>query len=110
MTFILTEPPNPQIGDFELRKVKLKEGSTKIQYRAYRYQKGGARKHPIWRMTLISLKWFPRKKTWRLIETKPTQTKTGMTWWKQITLAEFGEINEDDACSMALATLSLLGY
>ena len=45
-----------------------------------------------------------------LIETKPAQTKTGTTWWKQITLAEFGEINEDDARSMALTTLSLLGY
>ena len=89
MTFILTEPPNPQIGDFELRKPK--EGSQKVQ-------------------TLLRLEWFPRKKTWRLIETKPTQTKTGTTQWKQITLADFGEINEGDARSMALTTLSLLGY
>ena len=110
MTFTLTEPPNPQIGDLELRKAKPKEGSTKIQYRAYRYQKEGAKKRPVWRMTLLRLEWFPRKKTWRLIETKPAQTKTGPTWWKQITLAEFGEIDEDSACSMALATLSLLGY
>ena len=108
MTFTLSSPPNPQIGDFELRKAKPKEGSTKIQYRVYRYQKEGALVRPIWRMTLLRLEWLPHKKTWRLIETKPA--KTGTTWWKQITLAEFGEINEDDACSMALATLSLLGY
>lgn len=110
MTFTLSSPPTHNIGDYELRRAKPKEGSQKVQYRAYRYQKEGARKHPIWRMTLIRLEWFPKKKTWRLIETKPTQTKTGSTRWKQITRADLGDIPEAEAVEVALATINLLGY
>lgn len=91
-----------------------KEGSLKVQFSTMRVAGrkfiGTPREAPVWRRTMARLEWFPRKKTWRLIETKPAQTKTGTTWWKQVVLADMGDIPEADACEIAISTLSLLGY
>jgi hypothetical protein len=92
----------------ELRLQKEKKDSRKVTYRFYVFNKYGANKRGCWRMTLTRVEYFPRLKTWRLIQTRPAKTKTGHTWWKQHTLCEFGDVPENEACSLAMATATLM--
>lgn len=92
--------------EFRLKLENKKKDSTKVTYRIQR----GTQPHPprtTWRMTLWRLEWFPRLKTWRLIETRRSHKPDGRGWWEQITHAEFGDIDEASACELALPTALL---
>ena len=104
--FALESPP--AFGDLRLKLETSKKDSAKTTYRVHQFQKG-AGPRGMWRKTLYRIEWFPRKKTWRLVETRPDYTKAGHTWWEQVTLADFGDIPETDAVEIALSTLAMLG-
>jgi len=110
---------NEPMGTLRLKQRAVKEGSAKRGKIQYQVQKvtgkkyvGTPREDAIWRMTLVRLEYYPRLKTWRLMETRRIEKGPGSMqgWWKQITLADFGDITEEHACSIALSTLALTGY
>lgn len=108
---------NEPIGTLRLKKRMVKEGSGRIQYQVQRVidkkYVGTPREDAVWRATLVRLEYFPRRKTWCLMETRRETshpTTPGQGWWRQVILADFGDITEGDACSIALPTLALTGY
>lgn len=111
----------PMLGDLRLKKrtpkrerEREREGSQKVTYTVQRCTGmkfvGTPREGGVWRMTLHRLEWFPQLKTWRLMETRHSKKITGQDWWEQIITADFGNITEEDACSVAISTLRLAGY
>lgn len=90
--------------DLRLRLRPQREGSHKITYRVQGIAKG----EKSWRLTPFSLEWFPRLKAWKIIESRPASIGRGPTYWKQATLADFGNVSEEEACLQAITTLRLL--
>lgn len=110
----MSNPVTHTTDTYGLQRRIPKEGSLKVQFSIMRVAGrkfiGTPREAPIWRMTLHRLEWFPQLKTWRLMETRHSKKITGQDWWEQIITADFGNITEEDACSVAISTLRLAGY
>ena len=96
-------------GDLRLKLENKKKDTTKITYRVQRYGPFTNTGRMTWRMTLFRLEWFPRLRTWRLMETRADYTIVGHTYWQQIILVDFGDVSEYDACAVACSSLRLLG-
>lgn len=94
--------------EFRLKQEHKKKDTAKVTFRIQRGTLAPSGR-PVWRMSLWRLEWFPRLKTWRLIETRPDFASSGRTNWRQITHAEFGNIDEASACELAIATALLKG-
>lgn len=99
----------PANGATEWRARQQREGSKKVSYSAYRFNSKDY-KIGSWRKTLYRLEYFPKLKTWRLMETRREvhSNKSLGGWWKQIVLADLGDLPEDEALTLAMATLHLL--
>lgn len=97
---------------YRLKLQAPKKDTRKVTYRVQRFVQGKEYRAPkgVWRMTLIRLEWFPRNLTWRLIETRMDRKPAGQHWWRQITLADFGNIPEAHACEVAIPTLRMFGH
>jgi len=102
-----TRETPPAVGDRRLRLEKAREGSAKVIYRVQIGMMGTV--VPRWQNTCYRLEWFPRIKTWRIIEVRGVQTKKGTARWQQTILADFGDVSEHDAVGVTLSTLELLG-
>lgn len=94
--------------EFRLKQEYKKKDTTKVTFRIHRVDVSSSGRQ-VWRMTLWRLEWFPRLKTWRLIETRPDFASPGRTNWRQITHAEFGDIDEATACEVAIPTALMKG-
>lgn len=102
---------DPRVGDFKLQARTPKEGSQKITYSVMRYEQNPLAKAPSWRRTMFRLEWYPRLHTWRLKETVRSISKGGWAaGWKQVIVADFGDLPRQEAYDLTLATLSLQGY
>ena len=116
----MSNPVTHTTDTYGLQRRIPKEGSLKVQFSIMRVAGkkfvGTAREAPVWRRTMARLEWFPRLKTWRLVDTQRSVSRHVLSrgaWdagWKQVVLADMGDIPEADACEIAISTLSLLGY
>lgn len=112
----MSNPVTHTTDTYGLQRRIPREGSLKVQFSIMRVAGrkfiGTPREAPVWRRTMVRLEWFPRLKSWRLMDTQRSVSTRGA--WdagrKQVVLADMGDIPEADACEIAISTLSLLGY
>lgn len=98
-----TVPPSP--GDLRVWKKPPQENSRKIVYAVQQCSLDDVMGKLRWRGTMVRLEWFPRIKTWRIIRS----VQVSPSRIEPHTLADLGDMPEEDAVSVALSTVTLMG-
>lgn len=93
--------------EFRLALENKKKDSSKTTFRIQRVEVN-QQGRLFWRITLWRLEWFPRRNTWRIIETRRS-CKPGGQGWERVIHADLGNIDEATACEVAIPTALLLG-